>query len=113
MYGNMLRFSLLSIKYYVTLTDFLSSRVICKKRLDFSSTNFNFRKTTGINMSNDKRLVILEKAITSYPDFPKPGINFKDLFGAMRNPGALEVSLRNKFKKRKLDLKSWRYFRLL
>ena len=32
----------------------------------------------------DQRLEILKDAIEFYPDFPKKGICFKDIFGAMR-----------------------------
>ena len=95
-------FSGLRNRYFATKLVELSVKT---KTRDFSCTNLNFRKSTGINMSDDQRLVILEKAITSYPDFPKPGIIFKDLFGAMRNPEALEVSHGDKFEYFAYDLR--------
>ena len=37
----------------------------------------------------DPRISYVNKKIKSYPDFPQKGIDFKDLFSAMRDPKAL------------------------
>ena len=37
----------------------------------------------------DPRLSYVRSKIKSYPDFPQKGIDFKDLFSAMRDPKAL------------------------
>jgi len=34
----------------------------------------------------EARLKVLKESIESYPDFPKPGVNFKDIFSVMRHP---------------------------
>ena len=41
-------------------------------------------------MSEDKRLEAVQAALKAYPDFPKPGILFQDIFGVFSNPTALE-----------------------
>ena len=41
-------------------------------------------------MSEDKRLEAVRSALKAYPDFPKPGILFQDIFGVFSNPTALE-----------------------
>jgi len=41
-------------------------------------------------MSEDKRLEAVKAALKAYPDFPKPGILFQDIFGVFSNPTALE-----------------------
>jgi len=51
----------------------------------------------------EKKLQELKKHISSYPEFPKPGILFRDMFSLLRNPEAfkdlkevlIEVSRRN------------------
>ncbi|XP_022200409.1 adenine phosphoribosyltransferase [Nilaparvata lugens] len=37
-----------------------------------------------------KKLDLVRDSIGSYPDFPKPGILFRDIFGVLRNPKASE-----------------------
>ena len=41
----------------------------------------------------DNRLNLLRSKIKTHPNFPKDGINFKDLFSAMRDPEALKILL--------------------
>jgi len=36
----------------------------------------------------EKKIEQLKKHITSYPDFPKPGILFRDMFSLLRDPAA-------------------------
>jgi len=38
----------------------------------------------------EKKLQELKKYISSYPDFPKPGILFRDMFSLLRNPDAFK-----------------------
>ena len=40
-------------------------------------------------MENDSRLKLLKENIAAYPDFPKEGICFQDIFGAMRKSESL------------------------
>ncbi|XP_012234044.2 adenine phosphoribosyltransferase [Linepithema humile] len=42
-------------------------------------------------MDKNSKLQILRNAINSYPDFPEPGINFRDIFGVFRNIAALKA----------------------
>ena len=44
----------------------------------------------NVTMSEDKRLEAVQAALKAYPDFPKPGILFQDIFGVFSNPTALE-----------------------
>ncbi|ODM94977.1 Adenine phosphoribosyltransferase [Orchesella cincta] len=54
-------------------------------------------------MDMEKKLQELKEYISSYPDFPKPGILFRDMFSLLRNPNAfkdlrdvmVEISKRN------------------
>ena len=39
----------------------------------------------------DPRLTLLKENIEAYPDFPKPGVVFQDLFGAMRKANVLQA----------------------
>ena len=39
----------------------------------------------------DSRLTLLKENIEAYPDFPKKGIIFQDIFGAMRKNEVLEA----------------------
>jgi adenine phosphoribosyltransferase len=41
----------------------------------------------------DSNLDVLKANIRSYPDFPKPGILFRDIFAAMGNPESLSAML--------------------
>jgi adenine/guanine phosphoribosyltransferase-like PRPP-binding protein len=38
-------------------------------------------------------LTIFKESIVSYPDFPKPGVNFKDVFSVLKNPDGYEALL--------------------
>ncbi|XP_076234742.1 adenine phosphoribosyltransferase [Calliopsis andreniformis] len=42
-------------------------------------------------MDKNEKLQVLRDAIKSYPDFPKPGIIFRDIFGVFRNIVALRA----------------------
>ena len=39
-------------------------------------------------MSDAEKLELVRNAIKEYPDFPKPGIMFQDIFGVLADPGA-------------------------
>ncbi len=41
----------------------------------------------------DKRIQLVRSSFSSYPDFPKPGILFHDIFAVFSNPIALEAGL--------------------
>ena len=43
-----------------------------------------------MELEEDPRVAYVRSKIKSYPDFPKDGIDFKDIFVAMRDPKALE-----------------------
>jgi len=36
-------------------------------------------------------LELVKKNIKSFPNFPKAGVNFKDIFSVLRNPKALKA----------------------
>ena len=72
----------LQINYYKLYITFY----VCYATLPLVFINSELR-----NMSTDRRLKILEHSIESYTDFPKKGVNFKDLFGVMRKPEGLEA----------------------
>lgn len=42
-------------------------------------------------MNKNDKLQILKNAIRSYPDFPQPGIIFRDIFGVFQNIAALRA----------------------
>ncbi|CAK9801544.1 Adenine phosphoribosyltransferase [Anthophora plagiata] len=42
-------------------------------------------------MNKNEKLLLLRDAIDTYPDFPKPGIIFRDIFGVFRNIAALRA----------------------
>ncbi|XP_033336411.1 adenine phosphoribosyltransferase [Megalopta genalis] len=42
-------------------------------------------------MDKSQKLELLRNAIQSYPDFPKPGVEFRDIFGAFRDVVALRA----------------------
>ena len=42
-----------------------------------------------MEVQEDRRIQYVRDKIKSYADFPKKGIDFKDLFSAMRDPKAL------------------------
>ncbi|KAL7294105.1 adenine phosphoribosyltransferase [Trichogramma pretiosum] len=42
-------------------------------------------------MSKKQQLQVLEKAVKNYPDFPKEGIIFRDIFGIMQDVHALQA----------------------
>ncbi|CAK9833582.1 Adenine phosphoribosyltransferase [Anthophora retusa] len=42
-------------------------------------------------MNKNEKLSLLRDAIDTYPDFPKPGIIFRDIFGVFRNIAALRA----------------------
>lgn len=42
-------------------------------------------------MNKNEKMQLLRNAITSYPDFPKPGVTFRDIFGVFRNMTALRA----------------------
>ena len=42
-------------------------------------------------MNKNEKIQLLRNAITSYPDFPKPGVTFRDIFGVFRNMIALRA----------------------
>ena len=42
-----------------------------------------------MDKTEDARLSYLKSKIKTYPDFPKKGVDFKDLFSAMRDTKAL------------------------
>lgn len=42
-------------------------------------------------MDKNEKIQLLRDAIKSYPDFPKPGIIFRDIFGVFRNIVALRA----------------------
>ena len=44
-------------------------------------------------MSEDPRIQLVKDNIEVYPDFPKAGIDFKDIFGAMRKAKVLKTIL--------------------
>ncbi|CAH1129963.1 unnamed protein product [Ceutorhynchus assimilis] len=37
-------------------------------------------------LSDQQKLELIKEAVKSYPDFPVPGVNFKDLFSVLQNP---------------------------
>ena len=39
----------------------------------------------------DSNLAIVKSSIDSFPNFPKDGVNFKDVFSVFRNPTALKA----------------------
>ena len=41
--------------------------------------------------TTDPRIQLVKDSILVYPDFPKAGIDFKDIFGAMRKTEVLRV----------------------
>jgi len=41
--------------------------------------------------AEDQRIQLVKANLTAYPDFPKPGVVFQDIFGAMLNPAALKA----------------------
>ncbi|VDK88687.1 unnamed protein product [Dibothriocephalus latus] len=41
----------------------------------------------------DARIQRIKVAILNYPDFPKKGIQFKDIFGIFRNPALIQESI--------------------
>ena len=41
----------------------------------------------------DKRIELVQTSFSSYPDFPKPGILFQDIFAVFSNPSALEAGV--------------------
>ncbi|OAD55686.1 Adenine phosphoribosyltransferase [Eufriesea mexicana] len=42
-------------------------------------------------MNKSEKIELVRNAIISYPDFPKPGIIFRDIFGVFRNIVALQA----------------------
>lgn len=44
-----------------------------------------FQMSEAASSKND-RLKVISDAIGTFPDFPKKGINFRDIFGALKNP---------------------------
>ncbi|KAK7790938.1 hypothetical protein R5R35_005870 [Gryllus longicercus] len=42
-------------------------------------------------MGRESDINIVKNSIESYPDFPKPGVLFRDIFSLMKNPKALEA----------------------
>lgn len=42
-------------------------------------------------MEQKKKLELVKNHIESYPDFPKPGILFRDVFSVLRNPSAFRA----------------------
>jgi len=49
-------------------------------------------------MTEDKRLETVQTALKAYPDFPKPGILFQDIFAVFSSPTALEAKFYSKAK---------------
>ena len=41
--------------------------------------------------SSEDLLNLVKSKVKSYPDFPKPGIVFKDIFGALADPDGLSA----------------------
>ena len=39
----------------------------------------------------DRRIQLVKNSLVGYPDFPKPGILFQDLFGVMLKPEAMSA----------------------
>ncbi|XP_014214864.1 adenine phosphoribosyltransferase 1 isoform X1 [Copidosoma floridanum] len=42
-------------------------------------------------MEKSQKLKLVKDALTSYPDFPKPGVIFRDIFGIFRNAAAMQA----------------------
>ncbi|XP_003708263.2 adenine phosphoribosyltransferase [Megachile rotundata] len=42
-------------------------------------------------MNKNEKIELLRNAIKSYPDFPKPGIIFRDIFGVFRDTAAIRA----------------------
>merc|ERR1712215_19725 len=49
------------------------------------------RDTAIYKMSNNEKLKLVKNAINEYPDFPKPGIMFQDVFGVFAKPDACQA----------------------
>ena len=47
-------------------------------------------KEVAASGQKDSRVQTVRDAFEVYPDFPKPGVTFMDIFGVFRNPQALE-----------------------
>ncbi|KAL5021600.1 hypothetical protein ScPMuIL_000755 [Solemya velum] len=41
-------------------------------------------------MAEDQRITRIKNLVGGFPDFPKPGILFRDIFPVLRNPGAFK-----------------------
>ena len=44
-------------------------------------------------MSREEKIQLVKESLLAYPDFPKQGITFQDLFGVMLKPEALKALL--------------------
>ena len=65
---------------------------MCKqKQKNWSYFEFVNKEEDTEMAAPDPRIQLVKDNILVYPDFPKAGIDFKDIFGAMRKAEVLRV----------------------